>query len=55
VEGADEVSVVFADGDDSSAEVVARDALTDIAVLRAARDGLPAADFARTSASRPPA
>lgn len=46
VEGAGEVEVVFADGSREAAEVVGTDELTDLAVLKVDKDGLPAADFA---------
>jgi S1-C subfamily serine protease len=46
VEGATEVTVAFASGQRSAAEVVDADPLTDIAVLRVSRKGLPAATFA---------
>lgn len=46
VEGAGEVEVVFADGSREAAEVVGTDELTDLAVLKVDRNGLPAADFA---------
>jgi S1-C subfamily serine protease len=46
VDGVDEATIVFADGEASSATVVARDPLTDIAVLQAERTGLPPAQFA---------
>jgi serine protease DegQ len=46
VEGATEVAVAFASGERSDAEVVDTDPLTDVAVLRVDRDGLPAATFA---------
>ena len=45
VEGADEVTVAFADGTTEAAEVVGADPNTEIAVLRVDRDGLPAASF----------
>ena len=45
VEGADEVTVAFADGTTEAAEVVGADPDTEIAVLRVDRDGLPAASF----------
>ena len=47
VAGADVVEVAFADGQRVSADVVASDPRTDVAVLRADRDGLPGATFAR--------
>ena len=46
VEDAGEVTVAFASGQRVDAEVVDTDPLTDIAVLRVDRDGLPAATFA---------
>ena len=46
VEDATEVTVAFASGERSDAEVVDTDPLTDVAVLRVDRDGLPAATFA---------
>ena len=45
VEGASDVSVAFADGTTEPAEVVGRDPRTEIAVVRVARDDLPAASF----------
>lgn len=45
VEGAEEVTVAFADGTTEAAEVVGADPNTEIAVLRVDRDGLPAASF----------
>ena len=46
VAGARRVDVGFADGQRASAEIVATDPRTDLAVLRAARSQLPAASFA---------
>jgi serine protease DegQ len=46
VEGAQEVTVALATGQSENAEVVATDPLTDLAVLRIDRDGLPTAEFA---------
>ncbi|MDQ3611198.1 MAG: trypsin-like peptidase domain-containing protein [Actinomycetota bacterium] len=46
VADADRVEVAFADGSRVPADVVATDPFTDLAVLGAERDGLPAADFA---------
>ncbi|MBW3603101.1 MAG: trypsin-like peptidase domain-containing protein [Actinobacteria bacterium] len=46
VADAGSVEVAFADGSRVPAEVVATDPFTDLAVLNAQRDGLPAADFA---------
>jgi serine protease DegQ len=46
VAGADAVTVVLATGKEVPAEVVATDPLTDLAVLRVALGGLPAAEFA---------
>jgi S1-C subfamily serine protease len=46
VEGAREVMVAFASGERLRARVVDTDALSDLAVLRVDRDGLPAARFA---------
>ncbi len=46
VEGATRVTVAFASGERSGAEVVDTDPLTDVAVLRVDRDDLPAATFA---------
>jgi len=43
---AESVTIVFADGKREPAEVVATDPLTDLAVLRTERRGLPAARFA---------
>jgi serine protease DegQ len=45
--GAEEASVLLASGERLKAEVVATDPLTDLAVLRVDRDGLPAAQFAK--------
>lgn len=47
VAGAENVEVALASGEQLSAEVVATDPLTDLAVLRVDRSGLPAASFAR--------
>ena len=44
--GAEQASVLLASGQTLQAEVVATDPLTDLAVLRVDRDGLPAARFA---------
>jgi S1-C subfamily serine protease len=46
VEDATRVTVAFASGERARAEVVDTDPLTDIAVIRVDRDGLPAATFA---------
>ncbi len=46
VEGVEQVIVVFADGERSDAEVLATDPLSDLAIVRAARQSLPAATFA---------
>ncbi|MDQ3946445.1 MAG: trypsin-like peptidase domain-containing protein [Actinomycetota bacterium] len=46
VDGARSVELAFADGKRASAQVVATDPLTDLALLRADRQGLPAAAFA---------
>lgn len=46
VEGTQSVRVVFATGETVSARVVARDPLSDLAVLKVDRGGLPAATFA---------
>jgi serine protease DegQ len=46
VEGAQEITVALATGQQVDAEVVATDPLTDLAVLRVDRDGLPTAEFA---------
>jgi serine protease DegQ len=46
VEGAQEIVVVLATGRQVDAEVVATDPLTDLAVLRVDREGLPTAEFA---------
>lgn len=43
---ADDVTVTFADGDRARSAVVAADRTVDLAVVRAERDGLPAAEFA---------
>jgi serine protease Do len=45
VEGADEVTVAFADGTTEAAEIVGADPYSEIAVLRVDRGGLPAASF----------
>jgi serine protease DegQ len=45
VEGSSTVEVVLATGVRTEADVVATDPLTDLAVIRADRDGLPAAEF----------
>ena len=45
IEGAPAVSVAFADGQRVEAEIVATDPRTDLAVLRADREDLPAATF----------
>ncbi|MDP8977091.1 MAG: trypsin-like peptidase domain-containing protein [Actinomycetota bacterium] len=46
VADANEVQVAFADGSRVPADVIASDPFTDLAVLGADREGLPAADFA---------
>lgn len=46
IEGASEITVFLADGERVSAEVVATDPRTDLAVIQADRTGLPAAEFA---------
>jgi serine protease DegQ len=46
VEGASEIRVALASGERLDAELVARDPITDLAVVRVERDGLPAARFA---------
>lgn len=46
VQNADALRVAFADGERVRAQVVASDPLTDLALLRTERDGLPAATFA---------
>jgi S1-C subfamily serine protease len=46
VAGAASLQVAFADGQRVSAELIATDPLADLAVIRADRDGLPAATFA---------
>lgn len=46
VAGADQIEIAFADGRRGPAEFVAADPVTDLAVVRAERDGLPAARFA---------
>jgi S1-C subfamily serine protease len=48
VEGAESVQIVFASGETAAAEVVATDPLSDLAVVRADRAGLPAARFSET-------
>jgi serine protease Do len=45
VQGASEVNVAFADGSTEEAEVMGADPLTDLAVVRVDRGGLPAASF----------
>lgn len=45
VEGADEVSIAFADGSREQGQVIGGDARTDLAVVRVDRGDLPAADF----------
>jgi serine protease Do len=45
VEGANEVNIAFVDGTTERAEVVGRDPRTEIAVVRVARDNLPAASL----------
>jgi len=45
IKGASEVNVAFADGSTERAEVVGRDPLTDLAVIRVDRNNLPAASF----------
>jgi serine protease DegQ len=45
VDGAEEVQVGLADGERVDAEVIASDPRSDLAVVRADRDGLPAAEF----------
>lgn len=45
-EGAQEITVALATGQSEDAEVVATDPLTDLAVLRIDREGLPTAEFA---------
>jgi serine protease DegQ len=45
VAGTSTVDVVFASGERVEADVVATDPLTDLAVIRTERDGLPAAEF----------
>ena len=45
VEGADSVNIAFADGTTVDGEVVGTDPFTDLAVVRASRDNLPAAEF----------
>ncbi|MDQ3932117.1 MAG: trypsin-like peptidase domain-containing protein [Actinomycetota bacterium] len=47
VEGADEVHVKYASGESESARVAGRDPLTDIAVLKVERRGLPAINVRR--------
>ena len=46
VEGVTDVDVAFADGTTERGEVVGTDPMTDIAVIKVDRDGLPAASFA---------
>jgi S1-C subfamily serine protease len=46
VEGVKQVVVVFLDGQRSDAEVLATDPLSDLAIVKAQRTGLPAAQFA---------
>ena len=45
VQGADEVSIAFADGSTEQGQVVGNDPRTDLAVVRVDRNDLPAADF----------
>ncbi|MFL6031836.1 MAG: S1C family serine protease, partial [Rubrobacteraceae bacterium] len=45
VEGARTVEVAFADGTTEQGEVVGTDPITDLAVIKVNRDGLPAASF----------
>jgi serine protease Do len=45
VQGAEEVNVAFADGSVEEGEVVGADPFTEIAVVKASREGLPAATF----------
>jgi serine protease Do len=45
VEGADEVTIAFADGTTEQGEVIGADPRTDLAVVRVDRDNLPAANF----------
>ncbi len=52
VAGADELRVVFSDGTMSDAEVVGRDPLTDLAVLRVDRSGLAAVQIGDSDALR---
>jgi serine protease Do len=52
VEGAEEVNVAFADGTSAKGEVVGTDPFTDLAVVKADRSGLPAADFAEDPSLR---
>jgi serine protease DegQ len=46
IDGADELVVVFADGERAPARVLASDPRSDLAVVRVERTGLPPADFA---------
>lgn len=52
VQDAREVNVTFADGQDSAAKVLATDTMTDLAVLRTERGGLPVPKF-RTDLPQP--
>ncbi|PRX43688.1 S1-C subfamily serine protease [Prauserella shujinwangii] len=45
VQGQDQVRVVYADGTESAASVIATDQVTDIAVLRTERGGLPVPEY----------
>jgi serine protease Do len=49
VEGADQITVTLADGTDVPATLVGEDAITDIAVLRVNRTGLPVAPLGTSS------
>ncbi len=46
VEGADKVTIAFADGSRTSGDVLATDPVSDLAVVKASRQNLPAATFA---------
>ena len=48
VQGSSTVTVVFADGSSTKASVLATDKITDLAVVRVERDGLPAPKYADT-------
>ncbi len=49
IDQATEVYVIFADGEEIKAEIVGADPLTDLAVLKVAKEGLPQATFGDSS------